>query len=81
MEGLWEIWRVSTAPSLVVRGENSPFVTSDLMERMVAIRPHAVGVTIRWAGHNAHTDQPDAFHTAVGNWLGTGAAGEISPTR
>ena len=75
MEGLWEIWRVSTAPSLVVRGENSPFVTSDLMDRMVAMRPHVVGVTIRWAGHNAHTDQPDAFHTAVGNWLGTGAAG------
>ena len=72
---------VSTAPSLVVRGENSPFVTSDLMERMVAMRPHVVGVTIRWAGHNAHTDQPDAFHTAVGNWLGTGAAGKVSPTR
>ena len=81
LDGLWETWRGSTSPALVVRGEHSPYLTSELMRRMVAARPHAAGVTIRGAGHNAHTDRPDAFHTAIETWLGTGATEELAPPR
>ena len=81
LEGLWEIWRASTAPTLVVRGEHSPYVTTELMHRMVTARPHADGVTIPGAGHNAHTDQLDAFHSVVGGWLGTGQREDLPPIR
>jgi esterase len=79
LDGLWETWRASTSPALVVRGEHSPYLTSELMRRMVAARPHASGVTIRGAGHNAHTDRPDAFHTAIEDRLGTGATEDAPP--
>jgi esterase len=69
LEGMWERWCAVRTPSLVVRGEHSPWLTPDLMARMAEARADVDVVSIAGAGHNAHTDQPDPFHQAVIAWL------------
>jgi esterase len=69
MTGLWARWRMTTAPTLAIRGEHSPYLTEDIAARMASSRPGVRLATIPSAGHNVHTDQPTAFHATVADWL------------
>jgi pimeloyl-ACP methyl ester carboxylesterase len=69
MTGLWARWRMTTAPTLVIRGEHSRYLTEDIAARMASSRPGVRLATIPSTGHNVHTDQPTAFHATVADWL------------
>ena len=46
MTGLWTRWRASSAPSLVIRGEQAPYLSAELMARMATARSDVDRVTI-----------------------------------
>ena len=59
-----------SGPVLIVRGENDPFVTGDLVATAVAPRfAHAASATIGHAGHWPHVEQPEAFAQMLGEFL------------
>ncbi|WP_328871671.1 alpha/beta hydrolase [Streptomyces sp. NBC_00287] len=63
----WAEWRRTTAPALVVRGENGwmPEAECDAM----SARPRTELRTIPGAGHDVHLDQPGRLHAAIREFL------------
>lgn len=66
---LWDRWNAVGVSTLVVRGQESPYLPAALGSRMRASRPNVELVEVAGAGHNVATDQPIAFHSAVSEWL------------
>jgi pimeloyl-ACP methyl ester carboxylesterase len=52
-------------PTLVVRGSESPMLTPEGADELLAELPDASAVVIGGAGHHVHLDQPAAFLAAV----------------
>ncbi|MYL24086.1 alpha/beta fold hydrolase [Vreelandella massiliensis] len=56
-------------PTLVLRGEDSHYVSDDMLPTLRAVLPQARVVTLKNAGHWLHADQPAAFQKAVEAFL------------
>jgi pimeloyl-ACP methyl ester carboxylesterase len=78
---VWEPWMHSTklkhrlhrvkAPALFIRGASDGLVSADYLKAYAALLPNARTQTIPAAGHAPHLEQPDAFASAVFEFLGT----------
>jgi len=66
----WAILRAVTAPTLVLRGEQSPILDREVAERMAKELPRGRFVEIPRAVHTLHEDNPDAVLTALREFLG-----------
>jgi esterase len=66
---LWDLWKRTSSPALVVRGEHSPYLDEPLSERMAAARQNVELAVVTDAGHNVPTDNPDAFGAVVAQWV------------
>ncbi|MFN0095792.1 MAG: alpha/beta fold hydrolase [Dehalococcoidia bacterium] len=66
---LWESLEHITCPTLVIRAEKSKVLSAEIQEQMVARLPKAKGVVIPDAGHQIPLHQPEAFATAVKEFL------------
>ncbi|SNY96152.1 alpha/beta fold hydrolase [Halomonas sp. hl-4] len=58
-------------PTLVLRGDESPYVTDAMLPALRKILPTARVVTLKQAGHWLHADQPAAFQQSVDAFLTT----------
>jgi pimeloyl-ACP methyl ester carboxylesterase len=78
---VWEPWMHSTklkhrlhrvkAPALFIRGASDGLVSADYLKAYAALLPNARTLTIPAAGHAPHLEQPDAFASAVLEFLKT----------
>jgi esterase len=59
-----------TFPTLLLRGENSDFLSPEAAQETVQALPNATLVTVPHTGHNIPSDDPRAFRAAVKEWLG-----------
>jgi len=57
-------------PVLWLAGERSPYVRPEHAESMRALFPRTTLVTVKGAGHWVHSEQPEAFVSALGVFLG-----------
>jgi pimeloyl-ACP methyl ester carboxylesterase len=64
-EDRWDALRNLKMPVLLVRGENSADLSSEVFARMQTELPSANAVEIKGAGHWVHFDQPEAFIGAL----------------
>jgi pimeloyl-ACP methyl ester carboxylesterase len=64
----WQSWQRVRAPTLLVRGARS-LVPDEEIARMVELRPDVEVATIPESGHDAHLDQPAAWHRLLGEFL------------
>ncbi|WP_282699263.1 alpha/beta hydrolase [Streptomyces sp. CC219B] len=62
----WPEWRRTTAPALVVRGENGWLPDPEFA---AMARPGTERRTIPAAGHDVHLDQPARLHTEIRNFV------------
>jgi pimeloyl-ACP methyl ester carboxylesterase len=58
------------APALFVRGVSDGLVSADYLKAYAALLPNARTLTVPAAGHAPHLEQPDAFASAVLEFLG-----------
>jgi pimeloyl-ACP methyl ester carboxylesterase len=65
----WAILRSISAPTLVLRGAESPILDRDVAERMAKELPHGRFVEIPRAVHTLHEDNPDAVLAALREFL------------
>jgi len=69
------LWRMFAAlrrvPVLSVRGENSPFVTDALWDRMSQAVPHMMRVTVQDTGHAPKLTE-SICQSALNEWLKSG---------
>ena len=55
-----EFERLAPMPILVVRGEHSDLLTTATVERMTAMKPGLVTVTVKGCGHRPFLDEPES---------------------
>jgi pimeloyl-ACP methyl ester carboxylesterase len=77
---VWEPWMHNTklkrrlhrvkAPALFMRGASDGLVSADYLKAYAALLPNARTLTIPAAGHAPHLEQPEAFVSAVHEFLG-----------
>ena len=67
---LWPHVESVKAPTLLLRGANSDFLSAQTAEEMVRRNPHIVGEEIPDASHYVHDDNLSAFETALHAFLG-----------
>ena len=77
---VWEPWMHNTklkrrlhrvkAPTLFMRGASDGLVSGDYLKAYAALLPNARMLTIPAAGHAPHLEQPEAFASAVLEFLG-----------
>jgi pimeloyl-ACP methyl ester carboxylesterase len=68
---LWRYWDQITCPVLILRGTESDFLTTLLLERMLRRLPHAEVVEFDGVGHTPTLNATKQI-TPVVNWLGDG---------
>ncbi|MBT2792095.1 alpha/beta fold hydrolase [Paraburkholderia strydomiana] len=68
---LWPIARRLTAPTLVLRGGDSDFLSAAVAEEMTISNPRIRAVSIPGATHYVHDDQLASFNEALTAWLDT----------
>jgi pimeloyl-ACP methyl ester carboxylesterase len=68
-EARWAEWQSITAPTLLVRGDRGNVDEREL-RRMLELRPEVEQAVIADAGHDAHLDQPAAWHEVLRGFLG-----------
>lgn len=66
---LLEKARTITAPTLIVRGEESDIVTDEGLDELLEAMPHAVVAVVPKAGHMVAGDDNDRFTAAVRSFL------------
>jgi esterase len=66
----WALLRTIAAPTLVLRGEESPILDREVAERMARELPDGRFVEIPRAVHTLHEDNPDAVLAALRAFLG-----------
>jgi pimeloyl-ACP methyl ester carboxylesterase len=66
----WPLWRAVKCPTLVLRGERSPALSTQTAEQMIAENKHASLVVIPNAGHFIPLEAPVQFEAEVRKWLG-----------
>jgi pimeloyl-ACP methyl ester carboxylesterase len=77
---VWEPWMHSTklkhrlhrvkSPALFIRGGSDGLVSDNYLKAYAALLPNARTLTIPAAGHAPHLEQPEAFASAVLEFLG-----------
>lgn len=65
---LSELWNLIKCPTLVIRGENSPFLPKLLADKMQSDRNNCHVVTIPGAAHAPHLSSPEQI-TIIRDWL------------
>ena len=65
---LWRYWDRITCPVLILRGSESDFLTTPLLERMVRRLPHAEVVEFDGVGHTPTLNAPEQIKPVV-RWL------------
>ena len=68
-EELWADVGAITAPTLLLRGENSKILAPEVAEKTVEAMPNARLVVIPHATHNVHSDNPADFAQALTSFL------------
>jgi len=69
----WPLLPRITAPTLVVRAELSPILTSEMAERMLTLIPDAAVAIVPAAYHHLTLDAPDAFNAELARFLKSAA--------
>jgi len=64
----WRLHRVKS-PALFIRGSSDGLVSDDYLKAYAALLPNARTLTIPAAGHAPHLEQPEAFASAVLEFL------------
>lgn len=67
-DSLWSQLHEINMPVLLICGERDDKFT-EIAQRMRQLIPRSTLSVLRKAGHNAHSDQPEAFAEAVNLWL------------
>lgn len=57
----WDELRRLSIPTLVIRGESSKELSSEVFQRMLVANPRIQGIEVSNAGHWVHADQPQEF--------------------
>jgi pimeloyl-ACP methyl ester carboxylesterase len=57
----WSEWKLIKVPTLVIRGEESTYLTSDIFDRMLTENSNSRGIVVKNAGHWVHYDQSEVF--------------------
>jgi len=65
---VWESFRAVTMPCLVLRGASSDILTEGIVEKMKAVNPGLVTVTIPHRGHAPLLDEPESL-AAIDSFL------------
>jgi pimeloyl-ACP methyl ester carboxylesterase len=65
----WAKWRAITAPALLIRGELSDILASEVADRMVREHPDCRFVEVAGSGHSIPLDAPRGFLAAVKTFL------------
>lgn len=65
----WAFLAAIAVPMLILRGELSDILSSDIAARMLAANPHASLVTLPGSGHSIATDAPDLVAAALAEFL------------
>ena len=68
-ECLWEMLAAIPCPVLVVRGEQSPLLLSEVANEVAHRAANGRLIEITGAGHSVHADAPDLFREAVVEFL------------
>lgn len=68
-ENMWQLLYNVACPTLVVRGEGSPFLSREDAEKMCTVLPKAVLREIPQATHMPVQENPDAFKKALSDFL------------
>jgi 3-oxoadipate enol-lactonase len=68
-EDHWATWDANTRPTLLIRGQQSPVLSSDVAATMKRRAPSASFVEIAGTGHMIPLEQPDRLAEAVGEFL------------
>lgn len=66
----WKEVKNFTMPVLLVRGENSHVLSSDVYEKMLKANPNIQGLEIKNAGHWVHFEKYEEFTAALREFLG-----------
>lgn len=66
---LWESLEHITCPTLVIRAEKSRMLSPEIAQQMIERLPHGTFLQIPDAGHEVPLHQPDAFATAIAEFL------------
>jgi len=67
---LWSYYQKIKCPTLIVRGEDSAILTSEVAQEMVRVLPGAKLVELKGAGHWCYNDNLTDFEAAVREFLG-----------
>lgn len=65
----WALWEQVACPTLIVRGEHSNMLSSEVAGRMVERNPNSSFVEVPNAGHRVPGDNPVAFESGVRAFL------------
>ena len=69
-ENMWSFLKNVSCPTLIVRGQESPFFSREDAKKMCSILPEAVLREIPRATHMPVQENPDAFTRVVSDFLG-----------
>ncbi len=69
VQELWDMLASITCPVLLVRGGESPLLSSEAAQRIVDATGNGTLVEIPNAGHSVHSEKPDEFRQAVVTFL------------
>ena len=72
---LWRYWDRITCPVLILRGSESDFLTTSLLERMVRRLPHAEVVEFDGVGHTPTLNATEQIAPVV---TGSGTGNELT---
>jgi pimeloyl-ACP methyl ester carboxylesterase len=65
----WHDWLASNCPALLLHGQRSTLLTTDMAHQMIHRRPGTQLVNFPHAGHFIHDDDPAGCATAIRNFL------------
>jgi pimeloyl-ACP methyl ester carboxylesterase len=65
---LWEVWEAIQCPILIIHGQESIILTSEICQEMLARNPHASLVTLPGVGHTPSL-MPQKQIDIVADWL------------
>ncbi|MEN3793770.1 alpha/beta hydrolase [Fulvimarina sp. MAC3] len=65
---LWKYWEQIKCPVLILRGENSDFLTPNLLDKMVSRLPHADVIEFPGVGHTPTLNAPEQIEPVL-DWL------------
>ena len=66
---LWPKLAVISCPTLIVRGEESDILSTEVAARMVEEMPYAKCIEVPKSGHMVFEDNPDAFNAILAEFL------------